>query len=371
MNRPLILVTGATGKTGGAVVRQLAEQGARVRAMVRTRDSRSTALETLGAEIVVADAFDPEAVDAALEEVRRVYFCPPWHPHMLDSAAVLAIAARNHRVEAIVGLSQWLASPVHPALATRQNWLVDRLFQLVPNAARVTVAPGFFADNYLVLIGFAAQLGLFPMPMGRGRNAPPSNEDIARVAVAALLEPDKHDGRTYRPTGPTLLSAADMARTLGALLGRTVRHFEMPMWMFLKALRVLGPRLGIDAFQQTALRHYIEEHKLGAFERGAPTDHVKLTTGREPEDFATIARRYATRPEAQRGAKNLLLAVVDFMRIGLTPALDLQKIELDQQHPTFPRAELAAQSAAWAAERAEIERSARGSQRALATLKPL
>lgn len=55
------------------------------------------------------------------------------------------------------------------------------------------------------------------------------------------------------------------------------------------------------------------------------------------------------------------------MRIGLTPALDLKKIELDQRHPRFPRPELVARNAAWATEREEIEGTARGSQHAIAT----
>jgi NAD(P)H dehydrogenase (quinone) len=50
----------------------------------------------------------------------------------------------------------------------------------------------------------AAQLGVLPAPTGAGRNAPPSNKGIARVAVGALLDPHRHDGRAYRPTGPTL-----------------------------------------------------------------------------------------------------------------------------------------------------------------------
>jgi len=39
--------------------------------------------------------------------------------------------------------------------------------------------------------------------------APVANEDIARTAVAVLMAPGRHDGKTYRPTGPQLLSAAD------------------------------------------------------------------------------------------------------------------------------------------------------------------
>jgi hypothetical protein len=108
--------------------------------------------------------------------------------------------------------------------------------------------------------------------------------------------------KTYRPTGPTLLSAGEMTATLTRVLGRRVRHVEMPMWMFHKALRALG----IDAFQHVGLRHYIEEHKRGTFELGAPTSHVRDVAGVEPEDFETIARRYATLPEARRTFGNRL-----------------------------------------------------------------
>lgn len=73
MTRPKILVTGATGKTGAAVVAQLREQQCPVRALVRTRDVRSERLERLGAEIIVADMFDPEQLRAAMQGVQRVY----------------------------------------------------------------------------------------------------------------------------------------------------------------------------------------------------------------------------------------------------------------------------------------------------------
>ena len=53
----------------------------------------------------------------------------------------------------------------------------------------------------------AAHLGILPLPVAReSRNAPPSVDDIARVAVAALLDPARHAGKSYRPTGPKLLT---------------------------------------------------------------------------------------------------------------------------------------------------------------------
>jgi NAD(P)H dehydrogenase (quinone) len=66
MTRPTILVTGATGKTGGAVVAQLRERDWPVRAIVRSRDSRSDRLDRIGAETVVADLFDSEQLLGAM-----------------------------------------------------------------------------------------------------------------------------------------------------------------------------------------------------------------------------------------------------------------------------------------------------------------
>ncbi len=111
MTKPTILVTGATGKTGSAVVAQLREHQWPVRAVVRSRDARSERLARLGAEIAVADMFDYDALRAALAGTSRAYFCPPFHPHMLQSAVTFAIAAREAKLESIVGLTQWLASP--------------------------------------------------------------------------------------------------------------------------------------------------------------------------------------------------------------------------------------------------------------------
>jgi uncharacterized protein YbjT (DUF2867 family) len=331
MTKPRVIVTGATGKTGSVVVTELLKAGYPVRAMVRREDARSARLKAQGAEIAVADMSDVEHVADALKNVQRAYYCPPFDPYMIQGAVAFAVAAKEARLEHIVGVTQWLASPSHPSLMTRQHWLVDRLFSMTPGVAHTIVNPGFFAEAYLVTMGLSAHLGIFPWIFGNSRNAPPSNEDIARVAVAALIDPSRHAGKSYRPTGPELLGAEDMAKVIGRAVGRSVRVLPTPTWLFMKAVRMSG--FPIDVF--SGVRYYIDDHKRGAFELGAPTTDVLDVTGRPAEDFETIARRYAALPRNQRTFGNWLREFVQFMLAPLSPGFNLDRYDRELRRP-FP-----------------------------------
>ena len=132
MTHPTILVTGATGKTGGAVADLLLAQGYPVRAVIRREDARSTALRRRGAETSVVDVFDADQWYDAMKGTQRAYHVGFFDPFMVHSAAAFAVAARQARLESVVQLSQWLSGPHHPALATRQTWLVDQSSPVSP-----------------------------------------------------------------------------------------------------------------------------------------------------------------------------------------------------------------------------------------------
>jgi NAD(P)H dehydrogenase (quinone) len=343
MIKPRILVTGATGKTGSVVVSELLKAGSPVRAMVRREDDRSARLKAQGAEIAIADMSDVERIAEALKDVQGAYYCPPLDPYMIQGAVAFAVAAKEARLEHIVGLTQWLSSSSHPSLMTRQHWLVDRLFSMTPGVAHTIVNPGFFADVYLVTIGLAAQLGMFPWMYGKSRNAPPSNEDIARVAVAVLMNPARHAGKSYRPTGPQLLDAEDMAKAIGRAVGRSVRVVPTPTWLFMKAARMAG--MPIDVMSN--VRYYIDDHKRGAFELRAPTTDVLDVTGRSPEDFETIARRYAAQPRNKQTLGNRLREFAQFMIAPLTPGFNLDRYDRELRRPFPSEPQFAPESKVW------------------------
>jgi uncharacterized protein YbjT (DUF2867 family) len=348
MTLPKILVTGATGKTGGAVVTELLSKNYPVRAVVRVKDQRSESLQRLGAEVVVADIFDPDQLLTAARGTQRAYYLPPLHPYALQSAVAFSAAAREARLEAIVQMGQWLSHRAHPAIMTRQTWLMDQVFSNLPGIAHTILIPGMFADNFLRTIDFAALLGLYPVLTGEAKSAPVSNEDIARTAVAVLMNPDRYAGMSYRPTGPKLLSGKDMAAIIAKVVGHRVLPINLPYWMFSKVAR----QQKVDPIQISSLRYYVEDMKSGAFEfEGGVTTVVEDLTGVPAETFETTARRYAALPFARQTLGNRLKAFINFNLTPLYRGYNLRRLDRGWGFPMPPEPTLSMHDERWRRER--------------------
>src|SRR5260370_39089876 len=142
------LITGATGATGGAAAAQLLEQGWQVRAFVHRRDERSENLRKLGAEVVVGDLLDFDAVRDALKGVNRAYFVYPIRPGLVQSTAQFAQSAKEAGVEAIVNMSQVSARGDATSHAARHHWLAEQIFDW--SGLNVThIRPTYFAEGVL------------------------------------------------------------------------------------------------------------------------------------------------------------------------------------------------------------------------------
>jgi NAD(P)H dehydrogenase (quinone) len=210
----------------------------------------------------------------------------------------------------------------------------------------ITVQPGWFADNYFAVIGQAAQFGLFALPLGQGLNAPPSNEDIARVIVACLANPAPHIGKAHRPTGPVLLSPPDIADAIGKALGRRVKYQDVPLPMFLKA----AVSLGLSEFVISQLYWFLQDYQGGAFAVGAPTDVVQEVAGTPPEDFLSIARRYVSAsPHAAWGVAGAMREVSGLVSALTARKPDLGRIEARLGAPHLDDYVLAKDSSDWMA----------------------
>lgn len=344
MHKPRIIVTAATGKTGAATVLQLLKKEYPVRAFVHREDDRSRRLARAGAEVFVGSLEDMHDLQRALIGVQRAYFCPPLTPGTLRRASLFAAAAQEAGIEVVVVLSQWLADPLHPALHSREKWLSDKVFEWVPNFDVVTINPGFFADNYLVALEVVSHFGLLAIPLGDGLNAPPSNEDVARVIVGALVNPAPHIGKSYRPTGPRLLSPDEIAGAMGRVLGRKVKYRDAPTKLFLKAARSLR----IPDFVIEELSWYLQEYRRNSFGIGAPTNSVAEVGGSAPEEFEFIVRRHVTKsPFERRTAGSMARAIGNLLRTLSTTAPNPREIARRLEMPTIEHAVLAGDSPGW------------------------
>jgi NAD(P)H dehydrogenase (quinone) len=345
MQKPRILVTGATGGTGLPVVAELLARGMPVRAMVHRRDVRSAALEARGVEVVVADMYDADQWLGALRGVQRAYFLPLLEPFMIQSAAAFAVAAAEAKLEHVVQMSQWTSHRAHPAAMTQQTWLVDKLFAAIPGVAHTIFNPGMFAHNFLRTIDFAALLGIFPVLSGEGRAAPVSNEDMGRVVATLLTEgPDKHASRSYRPTGPTLLTGREMAVLVGRAVGHRVVPVHLSIWLFGKVAR----QQGVDPYVISMLRHYMEDMKRGTFSfEGGVTSVVEELTGTPAESFEVTARRYAALPMARQTLGNRLKAFIKFNLTPLYPSYDFDRWDREMRLPMPTRPTLSVEDPVW------------------------
>ena len=346
MHKPTVLVTAAAGKTGMATVLQLLAKSYPVRAMVQREDRRSERLKQAGAELAIGSLEDLLDLRAALAGVQRAYYCPPLLAGALRRATLFATVAQEARLEVVVALSQWVADPLHPALHAREKWLSTRVLASMPGVGLTTVQPGWFADNYMAALEPIAQFGLLAMPLGDGLNAPPSNEDIARVVVGALSDPGQHIGKSYRPTGPRLLAPDEIAATFGKVLGRKVRYRNASLALFLKVARALG----YPDFVIAQLYWFLQDYQRNAFGIGAPTDAVLNVGGTQPESFEQIVRRYvAASPVAKRTSSARALAALHLLRALMTPVPNIDAIERRSETPHIPHAALAMDSAGWLA----------------------
>jgi NAD(P)H dehydrogenase (quinone) len=122
-----------------------------------------------------------------------------------------------------------------------------------------------------------------------------------------------------------------MAQAIGRAVGRSVRVVPTPTWLFMKAAGMAG--VSIDLMSN--VRYYIDDHKRGGFELGAPTTDVLNVTGRSPEDFDTIARRYAAQPRNQRTIGNWVREFAEFMISPVSPGFNFDRYDGELRRP-FP-----------------------------------
>ncbi|MFE1010044.1 SDR family oxidoreductase [Streptomyces sp. NPDC058794] len=228
----MILVTGATGNIGSALLRQLDLSGAGpVRGL--TRDAARASFPD-GVEAVEGDLARPASLKPALDGARSLFLVPG----MGADADVLRVA-RQAGVEHVVLVSS-ITVETHPHLpAAVENLAVERLLQ-GSGMSWTILRPTQFASNALWWAASIRKHWLIRVPYADIGLPAVHPADIAAVARTALTEPGHH-GRTYELTGPARITPRQQARAIGAALGQEVTVEEISRE---EAHRQMSPFLG-------------------------------------------------------------------------------------------------------------------------------
>jgi uncharacterized protein YbjT (DUF2867 family) len=280
----MVLVTGATGNVGSAVVRALVSRGVAVRAFVR---DAGKARELLGddAELAVGDLSNAASIRSALDGVERIFLSSADGPEKVahETAVVDAAAAAGaHLIVKCSTIGAAIGSPMRPF-----DWhgrIEEHLRR--SDLPAVFLHSCFYMTNLLASAEQVRHEHRLFAPAGQGRIAMIDPRDTAAVAAVALTE-DGHRGRTYVLTGPQAITYAQVAEELSRATGEHVEFVDVPDEAARQALVAAGmPDWLVEHLG--ALFPFIREGGLEP-----TTDTVHALTGREPRAFAEFAENHA------------------------------------------------------------------------------
>ncbi|MBO1417602.1 NAD(P)H-binding protein [Streptomyces sp. FH025] len=284
----MILVTGATGTVGRALVDRLTALGAPVRATTR-RPERAEL--PVGVEVVRADLGEPDSLAPALRGVRKVFLLADG-PDLPRHDANLARAAARAGVEAVVKLSSGrVADPTAADPVACWHRAGERAV-LDAGLAWTFLRPMGFMSNTLAWAGPIRATGTVGAPFAAGRVSVIDPADLAAVAALALTEAG-HEGRAHLLTGPQALSPGELVATLAEVLGLPLTFTEVPPSVAREALlgHGLSPEMAdaVMALRAASLEPFA----------ATVTPEVERLTGRPATAFRAWVERH--REEFGRG----------------------------------------------------------------------
>jgi uncharacterized protein YbjT (DUF2867 family) len=282
----MILITGANGQTGRAIIKALLSRGERIRAFVHTTEQIQE-IKSLGEmEVVTGDMMDQEAIDKAFIGVRAVYhICSAVNPHEVEIGQRVINAARLAKIEHFVYHSV-LHSVLQDMPHHQKKLIVEEL--LVNSGIPYTIIqPAVFMQNILESWKLLNEKGIFQQKFfttPETRMCMVDLEDLAEAASIILTRPG-HTGATYELCGPENLSLSDMIAAMGQHLGREIKVETPQDEMFAAQLK----KLGVGDYQVNTLikmfQHYNEHGFIGN------PNVLTWILGRKPNDFSSFILR--------------------------------------------------------------------------------
>ena len=271
-----VLLTGATGLLGGALLAPLLAGGHEVRCLVRAGSAGRRRLDPGQVEVVRGDAARVEDLGRALAGTDALL-----HVAGIGYAAQVVKAADRAGIERLVVVGSTSAHSAYPSRSgpKRRMERVVRESGLDWTIVRPSMIYGSELDrNVHRLLRFLDRFPVFPM-FGSGENLwqPVYHEDCAKGVYETLVRPVAV-GRSYDLPGAEPLTYAELVKTAAGALGREPRLLKLPLEPVRRGLAAAeGLRLPLPIASEQVMR--LREDKA------YPYDEARRDLDYEPRPF--------------------------------------------------------------------------------------
>jgi uncharacterized protein YbjT (DUF2867 family) len=268
----MILITGASGTVGKAVLQEVSRKQSNIRAMFRSKEEAAKAPP--GCQPVLADFSDKPSLRKALDGVTVVFLvCSPI-PQLVELESNVLDVCKETGVRHVVLNSALGAGDFSKSFPSWHRKVEDKLKST--GISFTILRPNGFLQNILAYNAPSIRSqGAFYAAMGDAKVSYLDVGDIAVVAAKAL-HAGAHAGKTYELLGPEAISNQELAKRISRVAGRTVNYVDIPESAQREAM--LG--LGMPEWQVTALIDLQQYYKQGG---AAKTDGLlKSLIERDP-----------------------------------------------------------------------------------------
>ena len=282
----MILMTGAGGKTGKAVIKALIAGGTTVRAFVRS-PTHDAGLKAMGVrDVVVGDMDDPHALSQALRGADAVYhICPNVSPHEIAFGKAMIDAATSAGVQRFV-----FHSVLHPQIeAMPHHWNKLRVEEMLfSTALDITILqPTAYMQNSLAQWDPMVGDGIYRVPYPVETQLSLVDLDDVAEAAAIVLTNAGHSGAAYELVGTPPLDQIEIAEAFGRALNKPIRAEAETI----EAWQYRAHSAGMDDHQRETLIKMFRAYARDGL-KGNP-NVLGWLLGRPPTSLASFAARTA------------------------------------------------------------------------------
>jgi NAD(P)H dehydrogenase (quinone) len=281
-----ILVTGATGRLGNAVLRSLVQKFPASDVVAMARDiEKAKPLAALGIEVRRGDYTDYDSLVAAFEGVEKIYMVSAvaFSDRLAQHKNVIVAAGRAGVRHVVYTSIQRINDELAPIEGVTQSDIATERLLEKSGLTYTIVQHPLYANDLPLLIGANAAKEGFSSPTGKGRASFATFAELAE-AGAALLTQTGYENRTCLLNAGQTWSFQEIADGLARLTGKPIDYQPISVQAFIAAREADGWPTPVAKF----LSGWGNAIDKGAFDQSSHT--LEKLLGRKPKDLEGILR---------------------------------------------------------------------------------